>query len=216
MFGVWVRDTSLFLAITVVGITVLLLALKNKNVKKRRPITLEHPEAKFLLPLIEKEQISYNTRRFRFGLPSPDHAFGLPVGNYVNLLARIDGVLVIRAYTPVSSDEDLGFVDLIMKIYFKNVHPNHPEGGKMTQYLENMKTGDTILFQGPSGRLFYHGSGTGGFTLGLQLGGRRCLWLFHCSRKLLRFESHGLVLEVFIHSFTHPLYEIISFMKVRE
>ncbi|KAB0400481.1 hypothetical protein E2I00_007424, partial [Balaenoptera physalus] len=189
------QDTSLLLAITVTGISVLLLALKNKNVKKRRPITLQHPEAKFLLPLIEKEQISYNTRRFRFGLPSPDHAFGLPVGNYVNLLARIDGVLVIRAYTPVSSDEDLGFVDLIMKIYFKNVHPNHPEGGKMTQYLENMKTGDTILFQGPSRRLFYHGSGTGGFTLGLQLGGRRCLWLFHCSRKLLRFESHGLVLE---------------------
>ena len=85
----------------------------------------------------------------------------------------------------------------------------------MTQYLENMKTGDTILFQGPSGRLFYHGSGTGGFTLGLQLGGRS-LWLFHCSRNFLRFESHGLVLEVFIHSFTHPLYEIISFMKVRE
>ncbi|XP_057409244.1 NADH-cytochrome b5 reductase 2 [Balaenoptera acutorostrata] len=179
MFGVWVRDTSLLLAITVTGITVLLLALKNKNVKKRHPITLQHPEAKFLQPLIEKEQISYNTRRFRFGLPSPDHAFGLPVGNYVNLLARIDGVLVIRAYTPVSSDEDLGFVDLIMKIYFKNVHPNHPEGGKMTQYLENMKTGDTILFQGPSGRLFYHGS-------------------------------------VFIHSFTHPLYEIISFMKTEE
>uniref|UniRef100_A0A8C6CFJ8 NADH-cytochrome b5 reductase n=1 Tax=Monodon monoceros TaxID=40151 RepID=A0A8C6CFJ8_MONMO len=130
-----------------------------KNVKKRRPITLQHPEAKFLLPLTEKEQISYNTRRFRFGLPSPDHALGLPVGNYVNLLAKIDGVLVVRAYTPVSSDEDLGFVDLIIKIYFKNVHPNHPEGGKMTQYLENMKTGDTILFQGPSGRLFYHGSG---------------------------------------------------------
>ena len=31
-------------------------------------------------------------------------------------MARIDGVLVIRAYTPVSSDEDLGFVDLIMKV----------------------------------------------------------------------------------------------------
>uniref|UniRef100_A0A8C0CSK0 cytochrome-b5 reductase n=1 Tax=Balaenoptera musculus TaxID=9771 RepID=A0A8C0CSK0_BALMU len=162
-----------------------------KNVKKRHPITLQHPEAKFLLPLIEKEQISYNTRRFRFGLPSPDHAFGLPVGNYVNLLARIDGVLVIRAYTPVSSDEDLGFVDLIMKVN----DARHVQRGKMTQYLENMKTGDTILFQGPSGRLFYHGSGTGGFTLGLQLGGRRCLWLFHCSRKLLRFESHGLTEE---------------------
>ncbi|OWK17701.1 hypothetical protein Celaphus_00009106 [Cervus elaphus hippelaphus] len=92
-------------------------------------------------------------------------------GNYVHLLAKIDGVVVVRAYTPVSSDDDLGFVDLIIKIYFKNVHPNHPEGGKMTQYLENMKIGDTILFQGPSGCLFYHGSGTGSFTLGLQLGG---------------------------------------------
>lgn len=32
----------------------------------------------------------------------------------------------------------------------------------MTQYLENMKIGDTILFQGPCGHLFYHGQGTGG------------------------------------------------------
>lgn len=32
----------------------------------------------------------------------------------------------------------------------------------MTQYLENMKIGDTILFQGPTGQLFYQGAGTGG------------------------------------------------------
>lgn len=31
-------------------------------------------------------------------------------------MARIDGVLVVRAYTPVSSDEDLGFVDVIIKV----------------------------------------------------------------------------------------------------
>ncbi|KAK2100782.1 hypothetical protein P7K49_022130 [Saguinus oedipus] len=29
----------------------------------------------------------------------------------------------------------------------------------MTQYLENMKIGDTIFFRGPKGRLFYHGPG---------------------------------------------------------
>lgn len=84
----------------------------------------------------------------------------------------------------------------------------------MTQYLENMKIGDTILFQGPSGSLFYHGSGTGSFTLGLQLGGISPLLLHH-SRKRLRFESHALVLEVFIRSFTYPLYEIVRFMKVK-
>ncbi|XFG07755.1 PREDICTED: NADH-cytochrome b5 reductase 2 isoform X2 [Capra hircus] len=159
MFSGWFRDPSLLFAVTVIGITVLLLALKSKNVMKSRHITLQNSDTKYPLPLIEKEQISHNTRRFRFGLPSLDHALGLPVGNYVHLLAEIDGVLVVRAYTPVSSDDDLGFVDLVIKIYFKNVHPNHPEGGKMTQYLENMKIGDTILFQGPSGSLFYHGSG---------------------------------------------------------
>lgn len=31
-------------------------------------------------------------------------------------MAKIDGVLVVRAYTPVSSDDDLGFVDLIIKV----------------------------------------------------------------------------------------------------
>ncbi|XP_060223786.1 NADH-cytochrome b5 reductase 2 isoform X2 [Meriones unguiculatus] len=80
--------------------------------------------------------------------------------NYIHLLAQINNELVIRAYTPVSSDDDKGFVDLIIKIYFKNVHPKYPEGGKMTQYLENMKIGDTILFRGPTGRLFYDEPGT--------------------------------------------------------
>uniref|UniRef100_F7DV24 NADH-cytochrome b5 reductase n=1 Tax=Equus caballus TaxID=9796 RepID=F7DV24_HORSE len=153
------RDPSLLLAITVIGVTVLLFTLKSMNSRRRRLITLQNPETKYPLPLIEKEQISHNTRRFRFGLPSPDHVLGLPVGNYVHLLATIDGVMVVRAYTPVSSDDDRGFVDLIIKIYFKNVHPNYPEGGKMTQYLENMKIGDTIFFRGPTGRLFYHGLG---------------------------------------------------------
>ncbi|XP_051005133.1 NADH-cytochrome b5 reductase 2 isoform X2 [Acomys russatus] len=128
--------------------------------KKHHCITLQDPEAKYSLPLIEKEQINHNTRRFRFGLPSPDHVLGLPVGNYVHLLAQINNELVIRAYTPVSSDDDQGFVDLIIKIYFKNVHPKYPEGGKMTQHLENMKIGDTILFRGPTGRLFYNEPGT--------------------------------------------------------
>ncbi|XP_004418443.2 PREDICTED: NADH-cytochrome b5 reductase 2 isoform X1 [Ceratotherium simum simum] len=159
MFGLSFRDPSLFLAITVIGVTVLLFVLKNMNSGKRPLITLQDPETKYPLPLIEKEQINHNTWRFRFGLPSPDHVLGLPVGNYVHLLAIIDGDMVVRAYTPVSSDDDRGFVDFIIKIYFKNEHPNHPEGGKMTQYLENMKIGDTILIRGPTGRLFYHGQG---------------------------------------------------------
>ncbi|KAM7329127.1 hypothetical protein ACRRTK_010740 [Alexandromys fortis] len=50
------------------------------SLEKKDRITLQDPEAKYPLPLIEKEQINHNTRRFRFGLPSPDHVLGLPVG----------------------------------------------------------------------------------------------------------------------------------------
>uniref|UniRef100_A0A8C8XSB6 NADH-cytochrome b5 reductase n=1 Tax=Panthera leo TaxID=9689 RepID=A0A8C8XSB6_PANLE len=103
--------------------------------------------------------INHDTRRFRFALPSPQHILGLPVGQHIYLSARIDGNLVIRPYTPVSSDDDKGFVDLVIKVYFKDTHPKFPAGGKMSQYLESMKIGDTIEFRGPNGLLVYQGKG---------------------------------------------------------
>ena len=30
---------------------------------------------------------------------------------------------------PTSSDEDLGHMDLVVKVYFRDVHPKFPEGG---------------------------------------------------------------------------------------
>lgn len=39
-----------------------------------------------------------------------------PLGQHIYLSARIDGNLVIRPYTPVSSDDDKGFVDLVIKV----------------------------------------------------------------------------------------------------
>ncbi|XP_025960239.1 NADH-cytochrome b5 reductase 2 isoform X3 [Dromaius novaehollandiae] len=109
---------------------------------------------------MEIEEISHDTKKFRFGLPTPDSVLGLPVGQHVYLSAKINGNLVIRAYTPVSSDETKGYVDLIIKVYYKNVNPKFPEGGKMSQYLDNMKIGDVIDFRGPNGLLVYKGAGT--------------------------------------------------------
>ncbi|CAO2601442.1 NADH-cytochrome b5 reductase 3 [Lemmus lemmus] len=122
-------------------------------------ITLENPDIKYPLRLIDKETISHDTRRFRFALPSPQHILGLPIGQHIYLSSRIDGNLVIRPYTPVSSDDDKGFVDLVVKVYFKDTHPKFPAGGKMSQYLENMNIGDTIEFRGPNGLLVYQGKG---------------------------------------------------------
>jgi len=127
--------------------------------KKKKKITLVDSSIKYALPLIEREELSHDTRRFRFGLPTPEHILGLPIGQHIHISAKIDGDLVIRSYTPVSSDEDHGFVDLVVKVYYKNVHPRFPDGGKLTQHLDSLKIGDTIDVRGPSGRLMYNGKG---------------------------------------------------------
>ena len=128
--------------------------------RKAKKVTLEDPNTKYPLKLVKKEIVSHDTRRFVFALPSANHILGLPVGQHIYLSAKVDGSLVVRPYTPVTSDEDLGHMDLVVKVYFKNVHPKFPDGGKMSQYLENMEIGDTIDVRGPSGLLVYQGNGT--------------------------------------------------------
>jgi len=128
--------------------------------KASRPRLLIDKNTKYPVELIEKEVISHDTRRFRFKLPSPSHVLGLPIGQHIYLSAKIGDQMVIRPYTPVTSDDDQGYFDLVIKVYFANVNPRFPEGGKMSQYLENMKIGDNILVRGPSGNLTYGGLGT--------------------------------------------------------
>lgn len=137
----------------------LVLGVFLRRKKKMSPITLLDPSIKYQLRLIDKEVLSHDTRRFRFALPSPQHILGLPVGKHVYLSARIDGDIVVRPYTPVSSDDDKGFVDIVVKIYFRDVHPKFPEGGKMSQYLESLQVGETVDFRGPEGLLEYLGHG---------------------------------------------------------
>lgn len=36
------------------------------------------------------------------------------------LSAKVNGSLVVRAYTPVSSDDDQGYVDLVVKVILTN------------------------------------------------------------------------------------------------
>ncbi|XP_072915906.1 NADH-cytochrome b5 reductase 3-like isoform X2 [Hemitrygon akajei] len=140
---------------SLVNVFLKLLGLK----KTGPPITLEDPNTKYALRLIDKEVVTRDTRRFRFALPSTEHVLGLPIGQHIYLSARVNGQLVVRPYTPVSSDDDKGYVDLVIKVYFKGVHPKFPEGGKMSQYLENLRIQDSIDFRGPSGLLVYKGKG---------------------------------------------------------
>lgn len=57
--------------------------------RRKGPITLIDSEIKYALPLIEKIDISHNTKRFVFGLPSKYHILGLPVGQHINISAKV-------------------------------------------------------------------------------------------------------------------------------
>jgi len=151
-----VNEIILPVALSIGAIVVTGILLKMFFFKKKKPlITLKDPNIKYFLRLVDKEEISHDTRKFRFGLPSMKHILGLPVGQHIYISARINGELIVRPYTPVSSDETKGYVELVIKVYFKNVHPKFPDGGKMSQHLESMNIGDEIEFRGPSGNLIY-------------------------------------------------------------
>ncbi|XP_019733678.1 NADH-cytochrome b5 reductase 2 isoform X2 [Hippocampus comes] len=155
-------DPSMLMSVVVAACVVVLSVLyflMSGSSNKKLPVTLLDPVVKYPLQLIDKQEISHDTKKFRFGLPSSDHILGLPVGQHVYLSARVNGSLVVRAYTPVSSDDQQGYVDLVVKVYYKNTHASFPEGGKMSQYLDSMAIGDAIDFRGPNGLLVYRGKG---------------------------------------------------------
>ncbi|CAE7742023.1 NITA [Symbiodinium sp. CCMP2592] len=118
-----------------------------------------NPRESQQLELSEKIVVNHDTRIFRFKLPSPSMTLGLPTGMHMTLKAKVDGKPVMRAYTPMTDDSTLGHVDLLVKVYFKGVHPSFPDGGKMSQHLDSMKIGDSIDVKGPIGEFVYKGQG---------------------------------------------------------
>lgn len=105
------------------------------------------------LPLISKEEVTSNIRKFRFKLPSPDDILGLHPGQHIQLSATINGEEVSRSYTPISSDADKGFVELIVKIF------RSEDRVTFSQFLDEMQIDEEITFRGPCGNTRYLGGG---------------------------------------------------------
>mmetsp|Transcript_49768 Transcript_49768/g.105825 ORF Transcript_49768/g.105825 Transcript_49768/m.105825 type:complete len:312 (+) Transcript_49768:142-1077(+) len=118
------------------------------------------------LPLVKKESLSHDTRRFTFALPNgPDGVLGLPVGQHITLKfaeTLEDGKTKNhqRSYTPTTGDDTPGTVTFVIKVYKAGVHPKFPEGGKMSQHLDSLKLGDTVDMRGPKGHMTYHKNGS--------------------------------------------------------
>jgi cytochrome-b5 reductase len=95
-----------------------------------RPFTLERTEF-----------ISSNSTRQRFLLQSPEHQTGLTVASCIVAKAEIDGKVVVRPYTPISLNEQRGFVELLVKSY-------PAPGGLMSRHIQSLKPGQTLEMKG--------------------------------------------------------------------
>ena len=96
----------------------------------------------------EKTIVSHNVAIYRFGLPRPTDILGLPIGQHISLAATIEGQPkeVLRSYTPISSDNETGFFDLLIKSY--------PQGN-ISKYMSGLNVGDTMKVKGPKGAMVY-------------------------------------------------------------
>ncbi|KAL8736993.1 MAG: hypothetical protein Q9181_002133 [Wetmoreana brouardii] len=99
-------------------------------------------------PLTEKMVISHNVAMYRFSLPRPNDILGLPIGQHMSVAATIEGQPkeVVRSYTPISSDENPGYVDLLIKAY---------PTGNISKHVANLNIGQTLKIKGPKGAMVY-------------------------------------------------------------
>lgn len=65
----------------------------------------------------------------------------------------------MRAYTPTSGVDEVGYFELVVKVYFKGVHPKFPNGGAMSQHLDSLPIGSDLDVKGPLGHIEYTGRG---------------------------------------------------------
>jgi cytochrome-b5 reductase len=153
----------LVVVVLLIAVALILTILTKKKKKILPPPALSQREyAPF--QLIEKRDLTstlHKTTFFRFALPA-GHRLGLPVGNHISL--RItkpdDGKMFTKPYTPVSSDDDIGYFDLVIKVYAEEkkgekVFPR----GVMGSYMNEMKVGDMMDVKGPMGEVVYNGNG---------------------------------------------------------
>ncbi|KAJ7357077.1 ferredoxin reductase-like C-terminal NADP-linked domain-containing protein [Mycena albidolilacea] len=124
------------------------------------PRKVLNPKNWLEFPLEKKIQISPNTAIYRFSLPRPNDYLGLPVGKHIAISAEINGKDITRSYTPISSDDQKGSFDLLIKSY---------EKGNVSRHFSLLSLGNNIRVKGPKGNFEYTPGLTG--ALGMIAGG---------------------------------------------
>lgn len=94
------------------------------------------------LLLEDVELINHNTKRFRFKLPEEDMVSGLTVASAILTKFKPEDAEkpVLRPYTPISDEDQKGYMDLMVKKY---------PGGPMSTHMHDMIPGQRLDIKGP-------------------------------------------------------------------
>ncbi|KAI6676695.1 hypothetical protein NL676_037491 [Syzygium grande] len=125
--------------------------------------------------LVKKTPIGPDTARFKFALPTPTSVLGLPAGQHILCKGKDrNGEDVIRPYTPITLDFDVGYFELVVKMY--------PQG-TMSRHFREMAEGDYLPVKGPKGPIKYKPGQAR--ALGMIAGGSGITPMFQLIRAIL-------------------------------
>ena len=122
---------------------------------------------------------------YRFKLPTPNSILGLPIGQHISIGAELpqpDGVTkeIVRSYTPISSDHQVGFFDLMIKSYAQ---------GNISRHMASLQVGQTIRVRGPKGAFVYSPNMVRHF--GMVAGGTGITPMLQIIRAIVRGRAAG-------------------------
>ncbi|KAI9194910.1 hypothetical protein LWI28_010089 [Acer negundo] len=141
----------------------------------RKPKGCLDPESFKEFKLVKRVQLSHNVAKFTFALPTPTSILGLPIGQHMSCRGNDSlGEEVIKAYTPTTLDSDIGYFELVIKMY--------PQG-RMSHHFRQLREGDYLAVKGPKGRFKYQPGQVRAF--GMLAGGTGITPMFQVARAIL-------------------------------
>ncbi|XP_022971225.1 NADH--cytochrome b5 reductase 1-like [Cucurbita maxima] len=125
--------------------------------------------------LVKRTKLSHNVAKFIFILPKTDSILGLPIGQHLSCRGKdSQGEEVIKSYTPVTLDSDVGYFELVIKMY--------PQG-RMSHHFREMRMGDFLAVKGPKGSFKYQPGKVRAF--GMLAGGSGITPMYQVARSIL-------------------------------
>ncbi|GJW85737.1 NADH-cytochrome b5 reductase 1 [Tanacetum coccineum] len=115
------------------------------STRKTKVVGSIDPESFKEFKLVKRTQLNHNVAKFRFALPTPTSVLGHKIGQFITCRGKdSQGVEVIKRYHPITIDTDVGYFELVVKMY--------PQG-RMSHHFRQMREGDYLEVKGPESHI---------------------------------------------------------------